>query len=173
MKAHLPLLLIAAVCGAVGTASLEADELGRSPFLPPDARIGASVADSSPMELRGIMSAPDGIQYCLFDRSQKRSFWVRPNQANGEFVILAADASAQTVEVKMSSGQVLHLKMQEAKIALDRTRSWPVALAAAAAPAPSASPEGSDESQSGSEAETRAEWNAEFRRRQAENAASR
>ncbi len=84
-----------------------------SPFLPPG---GATVVDATALDLRGIMSMPDGVvRYCIYDPVKKSSQWAGLNERGHGFVIKSADPNRGTVTLE-SDGRVLTLQLHQAKV---------------------------------------------------------
>jgi len=111
-----PAILAASV--AVGWAGvLCADLAPSSPFLPPNsAAAGAQAGPAGPVELRGIMSTPQGAAYCIYDTARKTSAWVRLNEGGNDFVVKSADPGSDSVTVDFQ-GRSLRLVLRTAKVA--------------------------------------------------------
>jgi len=111
-----PAILAASV--AVGWAGvLCADLAPSSPFLPPNsAAAGAQAGPAGPVELRGIMSTPQGAAYCIYDTARKTSAWVGLNEGGNDFVVKAADPASDSVTVDFQ-GRSLRLVLRTAKVA--------------------------------------------------------
>lgn len=107
----LPLLLV------VGRG--EARAQGRSPFTPPAAAapVAVEAAASSGLEYRGNLDLGDGLQFRLFDPGKKNGVWVRLNQRNEEFEVIARryDDEQKTLTVE-HQGKSLTLPMRVAKV---------------------------------------------------------
>jgi len=105
------LALLALAAGARG------DDTSRSPFLPPNVAGGAAGAtvDPNAMQLRGIMSTPQGVKYNIYDPAKKSSVWVGVNEAGNGFLIKTADLKREAVTVA-ANGQQTTLTLKEAKI---------------------------------------------------------
>ena len=73
-------------------AGARADDTSRSPFLPPNAAgaAGGAVVDPNAMQLRGIMSTPNGVKYNIYDPAKKSSVWVGVNESGNGFLIKSA-----------------------------------------------------------------------------------
>ena len=106
---------VASLClGLLPLARTTAQEADSSPFLPtPGGAAGgaAAAAENEPLELHGIMPAPDGgLRFCIFDAAKKTSRWVGLNETGGDakFVVKSADPERDTVSV-LSDGRLLTL----------------------------------------------------------------
>ncbi|MFM8337563.1 MAG: hypothetical protein ACKODK_18550 [Opitutaceae bacterium] len=92
---------------------------GRSPFTPPAAAAPAAAATSAAggLEYRGNIDLGDGVQFRLFDPARKNGVWVRLNQRNEEFDVVARryddEQKALTVE---HQGRSITLSMRVAKV---------------------------------------------------------
>src|ERR1700733_15366437 len=90
-----------------------------SPFLPagPISK-GArfTPAENETLELRGIMSGPDGDFFCIFDSKKKSGTWVRLRETGFPFVISSADVEREEVHLPTSGGQDIVLRLGEAKV---------------------------------------------------------
>jgi hypothetical protein len=99
-------------------ASLRADLAPSSPFLPLNsaAAAGQAGAPAGPVELRGIMSTPDGVAYCIYDTAKKASAWVKLNEAGNDFVVRTADPAGDSVTVDYQ-GRSMRLVLRASKVA--------------------------------------------------------
>jgi len=96
---------------------LRADLAPSSPFLPANAAaMGASTAPAGPIELRGLMSTPDGVAFCIYDTAKKRDVWVGLNETGHDFVVKSADAASDSVSVQYQ-GRSMKLTLRTAKVA--------------------------------------------------------
>lgn len=92
---------------------------GRSPFMPPAAAAPAAAATvaGGGLEYRGNIDLGNGVQFRLFDPAKKTGVWVRLNQRNEEFDVVARrydeEQRALTVE---HQGRSLTLPMRVAKV---------------------------------------------------------
>jgi len=93
-----------------------------SPFLPPGTSASASAAggDSGVMELRGVMSTPEGARFCIYDPSRKASVWSGINERGFDFVVKSGDLNRRSVVV-LSEGHTLRLDLKTAEIAAAAT----------------------------------------------------
>ncbi len=112
---------------------------GRSPFTPPAAAAPAAAATSAAggLEFRGNIDLGDGMQFRLFDPAKKSGVWLRLNQRNDEFDVVARryddEQKALTVE---HQGRSLTLSMRVAKVVSGGAPAQPPPPA----PPPGASP---------------------------------
>lgn len=109
-------LILPALC--LGFAVPLAAQGSTSPFLPAGAA-AAGPNGSTPggaIELRGEMSTPAGMQYCIYDTAKKISTWVGLNERGNAFVVVRADLARDTVSV-MYQGRTLNLPLHDSKVA--------------------------------------------------------
>lgn len=163
----LALLTVSSALAAVaGQAATLADD---SPFLPSGSAGNQGIAinpnSSVPLELRGAMSGPSGLEFfCVYDPVKKHGVWAGKNDTDNSFTIIAGDAKEGFVDIRMDDGRLLHLKMRETKIQAGGFN--PAAASASVADAgvePGRVPAGLNEAQLA--------WRAEYNRRVAENEA--
>jgi hypothetical protein len=105
-----------------------------SPFLPRGGAGAGAATPNSPIELRGIMAAPEGTLFGLFDPVQKKGGWVKLNEAGRDFLVRTYDAANDAVTVEYQ-GRTLNLALKSAKI-----EAMP-AVALAGPPRPAAGPQ--------------------------------
>ena len=88
-----------------------------SPFVAPSAG-GApgQPGDGSSYELRGIVSAGENHEYCIFDPARKASQWVGLNEPGHPFMIKTADPAHDTVALLTADGRLLTLTLRESKV---------------------------------------------------------
>ena len=100
--------------------------IGPSPFLPPgvSGSAGGAGDDSGTLQLRGIMSTPQGPRYCIYDPTRKASMWSAVDEPGFDFVVRSGDPSRRTVLVE-SGGRTVRLELQEAKIGASAVLSGP------------------------------------------------
>lgn len=114
-QARWAVLLVAAGMGCAGV--MGADLAPTSPFLTANAAAAGSAASpSGPIELRGIMSTPDGIAYCIYDTTKKKDTWVGLNETGHDFVVRTADPGSDSVKVDYQ-GRSVNLTLRAAKVA--------------------------------------------------------
>jgi hypothetical protein len=102
---------------ALAAVPARADLAGASPFLPANATAaGAAAGPSGPIELRGVMSTPDGLAYCIYDTAKKRDVWVGLNESGHDFVVKSADATSDSISVQYQ-GRSMKLTLRTAKVA--------------------------------------------------------
>jgi hypothetical protein len=159
----LVLLAISSVLPAFAgqAATLAAD----SPFLPREKAGAEETAPSSDtVELRGVMSSSTGYLYYVYDSAKKRGVWAGSGDTEFPFTIVAADAIAGHLDLRMNDGRLLHLRLREAKVMPGGvSAAAPQAVVANAAVVPGRG--------AVRLTETQAAWRDELQRRLAENAA--
>ena len=114
---HRLFLFAAAGLGLLPATRGVAQLVDTSPFLAPGATASAgNAADNAPLELRGIMSTPQGTRYCIYDPGKKSGTWAALNERGNSFLIRAADPARQAITVQ-SEGRTLRLVLRESKAA--------------------------------------------------------
>lgn len=111
------LLLAAAGLGLLPASRALAQLVDTSPFmLPGTAATGPNgIVEGGALELRGIMSTPEGTRYCIYDPAKKSGAWIGVNERGNSFVIKAADLAHQAVTVQ-SEGRTVRLELRTAKM---------------------------------------------------------
>jgi len=139
------LALSAGVCLGLSPGGRSVAQVAEtSPFLPPGSASGPNgSADGAALELRGIMTTPDGTRFCIYDPVKKSGTWSGLNESGHSFVVKSADLPHSTVMVQ-SEGHTLKLALRQARIAT-------LGPAGAPGPAPSegavAQPSAADQAQ--------------------------
>lgn len=109
----------------------------RSPFLPAQAATGNAPTQGAPLEFRGYVVTGEGVQYRIYDPARKAGAWVRLNERNADFDVIAkkhdGDHNQLVIEYQ---GRELKLAERESKI----ISAGNAVLAAPPAPGPSAVP---------------------------------
>jgi len=124
-------LLAAAGLSLIPLARARAQLVDTSPFMAPGGAGPNGSADPNALELRGIMSTPEGTRFCIYDPAKKAGAWAGVNERGNSFTIKAADLAHQAVTVQ-SEGRTVRLTLRSYKMA---------ALGAGGAPgAPGAQP---------------------------------
>ncbi len=112
------LVALAALAGGV-PAGAAAQVAAKSPFLPPAgaAPAAAAAATDAPIEFRGLMDMGGGVQFRLYEPAKKRGTWVKLNERDAEFEVVAKqhDAAAETLTVE-HKGRTLTLAMRKPKV---------------------------------------------------------
>lgn len=126
-----------------GTAAgLVAQTPARSPFLPPQASGPAAPTQGAPLEYRGYMVSREGTQYRIYDPARKAGAWVKLNERNPDFDLVAKqhDENHKTLTIE-HQGRTLTLAERESKIvsAGSAAQALPPPPAAPA-PAPNVAP---------------------------------
>ena len=110
-------LLALTVASIVGT-SLRAVELTpNSPFAPPPSSNADANATTpnSPLELRGILSTPDGNKFNLCDQAGHINAWIGLNEPGQPFVVRSQDMAHQRVTIEYQ-GRELTLSLAQPKV---------------------------------------------------------
>jgi hypothetical protein len=103
-------------CAGLAACALRANLATSSPFLPPNAPAGSAAAGpAEPVELRGIMTTPEGTAYCIYDTAKKSSMWVALNEQGNPFVVTSADPSSDSVTVAFQ-GRDIRLALKASKV---------------------------------------------------------
>lgn len=118
MLPRLPSLcrFVAAGFALIAVGSVGAQTPARSPFLPPQAA-GAAPTAGAPLEYRGYMTTGDGIQFRIYDPAKKASTWVKLNQRDPDFDVVAKqhDNDQKTLTIE-HGGRTLTLAERESKV---------------------------------------------------------
>lgn len=98
--------------------TLRADLAPASPFLPPNVAgaAGGAAGPAGPIELRGVMSTPDGYAFCIYDTAKKKDVWVGMNENGHDFVVRSSDPGSDSVKVDYQ-GRTLRLTLKAPKVA--------------------------------------------------------
>ena len=119
MVPRIPTLACAiAVVVAGSSGNLASAQSGtRSPFLPPQASGPAAPTQGAPLEYRGYMVTSEGTQYRLYDPAKKAGTWVKLNERNPDFEVVAKqfDRDRNTLVIE-HQGRTLTLAERESKI---------------------------------------------------------
>ncbi len=117
-----------------------------SPFMAPGAASSApGAAETGALELRGIMSTPDGVRYCIYDPAKKSGTWVGVNERGNAFVVRQADPQHQAVTVQ-ADGRTVRLVLRASKVAALNTAAGPGGLNGTSGPGgPEARPSPAEE----------------------------
>jgi hypothetical protein len=161
----LRLLALLALSSGLAAAAGQAETLvNRSPFLPLGGSGTSGVAPSEgALELRGVMSGSVGYLFYVYDPVKRHGVWAGSNETESPFTIVAADPNEGSLEIRMSDGRHIHLKLRDAKTLTEGVNSGPASKTNAVA---GVSPNPSRLT------EVQAAWREEFNRRLAENSAS-
>jgi hypothetical protein len=110
-------LLAAAGLSLLPLARARAQLVDASPFMAPGGAAGPNGgADAGALELRGIMSTPEGTRYCIYDPVKKAGAWAGVNERGNTFMIKSADLAHQAVTVQ-SEGRTVRLALRLSKMA--------------------------------------------------------
>lgn len=131
-----PLLLAGLVLAATGTAG--AQLAAKSPFVPPAAAAVNAPTAGGPLEYRGFIETGNGVQFRVYDSAKKLGAWVKLNERNPEFDLVAKEYndSNKTLTVE-HQGRVLTLAERQAKVVSSGTaaQAIPPPQVASVAPA--------------------------------------
>lgn len=90
-----------------------------SPFLPPGgsgAADASAAAPTSPVELHGIVTTPDGYKFDLYDSANHKDTWVGFNETGKPYVVHSHDIAHNRVTVEYQ-GHEFTLALPQPKIA--------------------------------------------------------
>lgn len=108
--------VIAGVAAFAGARAV-AQGTVRSPFLPPQASGSSAPTQDAPLEYRGYLLTEEGLQFRIYDPARKAGAWVKLNERNPDFDVIAkqhnTDHESLTIE---HGGKVLTLAERKAKI---------------------------------------------------------
>lgn len=134
-----PAILLRLLPPLTGVCGSEVLAQGRSPFTPPAAAAPASAAAASSggLEYRGNLDLGDGLQFRLFDPARKNGVWVRLNQRNEEFDVIARlhDDESKTLTIE-HQGRSVTLPMRVAKVVSGGSPAQMMSPPGAQGPAP-------------------------------------
>lgn len=103
--------------GGLSCLALQAQAPSRSPFLPPQTGNSPGPTQGAPLEFRGYVSTADGILYRVHDPAKKAGVWVKLNERNPDFDVVAkqynTEGNTLTIE---HGGRTLTLAVREAKV---------------------------------------------------------
>lgn len=103
--ASLGLSLMAAAQAAIST---------ESPFIPKNGQVAAAPTENAPIELRGVMSAPDGVYFAIYEPSTQKGNWVKAGETGSGYVVRSYDEANNSVSVEYQ-GRLQTLTLKEAK----------------------------------------------------------
>jgi hypothetical protein len=108
--------VLSAMAALMPAGALRADLASSSPFLPAGVTgVAAGAGPAEPVELRGIMSLPEGMAYCIYDAAKKTSSWVGLHETGNEFVVKSADPANDSVTVTVQ-GRDIRLALRASKV---------------------------------------------------------
>src|SRR4051812_24956229 len=117
-----PRVLLLCRFAVLGIAAFAADQAAaqlaaKSPFLPPQGAAGNTPTAGAPLEYRGYIETAEGIQYRIFDPAKKTGTWLKLNERNPEFEVVAKqhDTSHQTLTIE-HQGRTLTLEERKPKV---------------------------------------------------------
>lgn len=89
----------------------------KSPFMPRQAAASATSTADAPLEYRGYMETREGVQFRLYDPAKKAAAWVKLNERNPDFDVIAKqhDEEQSTLTLEYQ-GRVITLERRKAKV---------------------------------------------------------
>src|SRR5258708_6075138 len=94
-------LLVLAMASGVGASAHAVELTPNSPFAPPSSNADTTATPvNSPLELRGILSTPDGYKFNLCDQAGHVNVWIGLNAAGQPFVVRSHDVAHSRVTVE-------------------------------------------------------------------------
>jgi hypothetical protein len=85
-----------------------------SPFIPKNGQAVAAPAENTPIELRGVMTAPDGVHFAIYEPATQKGNWVKLGEAGSTYVVRSYDEANTSVAVEYQ-GRLQTLTLKEAK----------------------------------------------------------
>jgi hypothetical protein len=95
----------------------DAQIAAKSPFMPPQGAATTGPTAGAPLEYRGYLETSDGMLFRIYDPSKKASTWVKVNERNPDFDVLAKqyDGAQKTLTIEYQ-GKTLTLAERESKV---------------------------------------------------------
>ncbi|MSU47661.1 MAG: hypothetical protein EXS37_00940 [Opitutus sp.] len=89
----------------------------KSPFVAPQAAAATAATAGAPLEFRGFIATGEGMQFRVFDPAKKMGAWIKLNERNSEFDVVAKEYNdgAKTLIVE-HQGRTLTLAERQAKV---------------------------------------------------------
>lgn len=108
---------IVTLVGFGAVAPVQAQLAAKSPFMAPQAAANNAPTAGAPLQFIGYIAMGDGVQYRLFDPSKKTYTWLKLNQRDADFDVLAKqhDEAQKTLTIEYQ-GRTLTLAMREPKV---------------------------------------------------------
>jgi hypothetical protein len=105
------------LCLGLAAVRAQAQLADASPFLAAGVTgaSGGGSADSTDLELRGIMTTPEGARFDIFDPVKKSGTWSAVNERGHDFMIKSADLARSRVLVQ-AAGRMIPLSLKTAKV---------------------------------------------------------
>jgi hypothetical protein len=85
-----------------------------SPFVPKNGQVMAVPTENTPIELRGVMSAPDGQYFAIYEPATQKGDWVKMGQSDASYVVRSYDEANASITVEYQ-GRVQTLVLKEAR----------------------------------------------------------
>jgi hypothetical protein len=105
------------LCASLGMsllATAQATISTDSPFMPKNGQVMAAPTENTPIELRGVMSAPDGLYFAIYEPATQKGGWVKMGQADAAYVVRSYDEANSAVSVEYQ-GRMQTLTLKEAR----------------------------------------------------------
>ncbi len=109
-----PTRLLCALLGLGLTTSLMARISTESPFVPKNGQAMAAPTENSLIELRGVMTTPDGLRFGIYEPGSQKGNWVKANETGFGYVVRSYDADKLAASVEYQ-GRVQALMLKEAR----------------------------------------------------------
>ena len=89
----------------------------KSPFMPPQNAASNAPTAGAPLEFRGFIETSEGVQYRIYDPAKKTYTWVKLNQRDPDFDVVAKqhDEGQKTLTIE-HQGRPLTLAMRDSKV---------------------------------------------------------
>jgi|GEM_PF-1262209 len=102
------------------------DSAESSPFLPPAvAGAPAMATPGAPIELRGVMTTPEGLLFSIYDPTKKSAAWLGLNETGHNYVVRQHQLVGGNDQVTVDyMGSSLTLSLKAAKIALGQPTNF-------------------------------------------------
>jgi hypothetical protein len=109
-------LLVLTVTSIAGVRVRAVELTPNSPFAPASSNADTNATPAnSPLELRGILSLPDGYKFNLCDQAGHINVWIGLNAAGQQFVVRSQDIAHRRVTVEYQ-GREITLSLAQPKI---------------------------------------------------------
>jgi hypothetical protein len=105
------------LCASLGIgllATAQAAISTDSPFMPKNGQVMAAPTENTPIELRGVMSAPDGMYFAIYEPATQKGNWVKLGEADAAYVVRSYDEANSAVSVEYQ-GRLQTLTLKEAR----------------------------------------------------------
>jgi hypothetical protein len=96
--------------GVPAHAAISAD----SPFMAKNGPAPTAAAENSPIELRGVMSTPDGLRFAIYEPASQKGNWVKAEESGFGYVVRSYDTKRSQASVDYQ-GRTQTLTLKEAR----------------------------------------------------------